>query len=575
MEVQMHRLTGIPAAEGIALGAAFVYHPVAVPTSLHVVSDPDAELLRFRQAVARAKEQLAEIYSHAVMGLGQEAAAILTVQQMFLDDPALLDPVEGRIQSGLNADVALQQEVDRLATMLAGLEDSYLRERAADLRDVGQRVLRLLAGVEENSLASLDFPAVVVALDLTPSEAAQMTRGMVLGLATARGGRTSHTAILARTLGLPAVVGLGEPALGLIQNGAPLVLDGQAGLLLVDPDRATEEKYRVRQRRWLAARQGTRSAAQAPAVTRDGHRVQVAANIGDAASVETALAFGAEGVGLLRTEFLFLDRATLPDEEEQYAVYHRIATALGPLPLIVRTLDIGGDKPLPGLDLTPEANPFLGFRAIRMSLAQPEMFKTQLRAILRAAAGGQIQVMFPLIATVEEVRAARQMLAEARAELEERRAVFAAEIKVGIMVEVPAAAISIPILAPEVDFVSLGTNDLIQYALAVDRTNERVGYLYDPLHPAILHLVKKVIDDAHSAGKWVAMCGEMAGDLDAVPLLLGMGLDEFSVNAAAIPEVKALIRSLAFREMQDLVDRAILLATAAEIRALVGGRYRV
>ncbi len=564
----MQRLEGVPASDGIAIGRAFVYRPTAVTTERHPVADTATELVRWRAALDRAKAELTWVHDQSAKTVGEKMAAIFEAQRMFLEDPALVDAAEEQIRAGVNAEAALEAGIDKFASLLAGLDDVYLRERAADVRDVGQRVLRALAGAPENPLATLAAPVVIIAADLTPSETAQLNRTMTLGFATARGATTAHTAILARSLGVPAVVGLGDAVLAAVKTDSAVILDGRTGVLVVDPDKATLEGYRLEQARLRATHASARSAAQSPAVTQDGHRVEVVANIGDQISAQSALDNGAEGVGLLRTEFLFLDRTTMPDEEEQYAAYRAIATVIGSRPLVIRTLDVGGDKPPPYLNLEKEANPFLGLRAIRISLAHVELFKTQVRAILRAAAGYNVKIMFPMIATIEEVRAARQLVDEARGELEKRGALFADQIPVGIMVEVPAAAVCAPLLAPEVDFFSLGTNDLIQYTLAVDR----VRYLYEPLHPAVLHLVKNVVDSAHRSGKRVGMCGEMAGDLDAVPLLLGMGLDEFSVNPAGIPQVKALIRSLDFRAMQDLVARVMELASANEIRALVRER---
>jgi phosphotransferase system enzyme I (PtsI) len=365
------------------------------------------------------------------------------------------------------------------------------------------------------------------------------------------------------------VVGVGEDLLEAIQQNMAIIVDGHTGIVIADPDQAILDVYLRRQDRERPEREEARSAALAPALTKDGQRVTVAANIGNAESVESALAHGAEAIGLVRTEFLFLDRASWPDEEEQYIAYRAIAQAMGSRSVIFRTLDAGGDKPLPFMDIPGELNPFLGLRAIRLSLAQPDRLQTQLCALLRAGVGCNVKIMFPMISAVEEIRSAQLVLEEARAELRIRGAAFADRVEIGIMIEVPSAALCASALAQEVDFFSIGTNDLIQYTLAVDRTNERVDYLYDPLHPAVLYLIKHAIVAAHQAGKWVGMCGEMASDLDALPLLLGMGLDEFSVTAACIPNVKTTIRSLDVRAAQDLTAQALQLSTATEIRALV------
>ena len=565
----MKRLEGIAAAKGIAIGPAWVYRPDAIAVEQYQVLDIQAELLRFRRAADRAKEQLEEIHLQAEEGIGSEQAAIFEAHKMFLEDPALLESIESEIGGGKNAEAALQNGIEGFAQQLAAAEDPYFRERAADVRDAGQRVLRVLVGAAKNTLATIDNPSIIVASDLTPSETVLMRKTLTLGFATARGGLSSHTTILARSLGLPAIVGLGDAGLDAILHGETLVLDGNAGVLIVEPDEPTLADYRSREEKWRAELESTRSLAQMPAVTRDGHRVEVVANIGSVESAHTALEFGAEGVGLLRTEFIFLERTILPDEEEQYAIYHAIADVMGDRPLVIRTFDIGGDKPPSYMEWAKEANPFLGWRAIRVSLANTEMFKVQLRAILRAGLGHNIKIMFPMIATIEELRQARRCLDEARSELKTRGAAFAEQVEMGIMIEVPSAAFTAQFLAREADFFSIGTNDLIQYTFAADRGNEKVAYLYEPLHPAILHVLKKIIDDAHAAGKWVGMCGEMAGDLNAVALLLGLGLDEFSVNPAAIPEIKSLIRSLDLPTVQALASQVLTLATAAEIRARV------
>lgn len=565
----MQRFEGIPASEGIAIGPAFVYRPRSPSTARRRVADPDVELARLRRALARAKEQLVETHREAVGVWGAKTAVVFEAHRMFLEDPALLEVVESQIRAGVNAEAALAEGVAKFEATFARLEDPLLRERAADLRDVGQRVLRVLSGEEEQSLAVLDAPTIIVAGELTPSDTVRLRKGLTLAAATARGGRTSHAAILMRAVGLPAVVGLGDGLLDAVTHGTQVIVDGQAGLLIIQPDPATLAEYQSQASRQRALQEETALGAQAPAVTKDGRRVEVAANIGDVESAALALRAGAEGVGLLRTEFLFLDRATVPDEDEQYTAYRAIATVLGARSLIIRTLDVGGDKPPSYLDFGRELNPSLGWRAIRVSLGHPEMLKTQLRAILRAGAGFNVKVMFPLVATIEEVRAARRLLEEARVELAARRAECAEAMEVGIMVEVPAVALIADLLVREVDFFSLGTNDLIQYLLAVDRTSERVGYLYDPLHPAVLRLIKSVIDCAHRQGRWVGMCGEMAGDLDAVPLLVGLGLDEFSMNPPAIPAAKSLLRTLDARAMQDVAAQALELPSGAEIRALV------
>ena len=564
----MRTLKGIAASAGITVGKAYIYRPVELAIERRKVEDTEAELARLQRALDKSTEQLAEIHAKARAEVGEDTARIFEAHLLILDDPALLEEVRGKIEKErLNAEAALSDAIEGYATIFDAMEDEYMRARAADVRDVGQRVLRNLLGSGEESLAGLSSPVIVVAHDLTPSDTAQMNKEMVLGFCTAIGGMTSHTAIMARILGIPAVVGLGDAALS-IRSGDTLIIDGGEGVVKVDPDEDAMERYARLEREFKVRRDEAKVAAQLPALTRDGHRVEVVANIGDVDSARIALEYGAEGVGLLRTEFLYLDRTTMPSEEEQYKAYRTIAELMGQRPLIIRTLDIGGDKQLPYLDIGEELNPFLGWRAIRLCLERTDLFKAQLRAILRAGHGHKVKVMFPMIADIDEVRRAKAILAEARAELEASGILFS-DVEVGIMVEVPAAAMAADILAREVDFFSIGTNDLIQYAMACDRTNERVSYLYEPLHPAILRLIKGVIDAAHRAGRWVGMCGEMAGERLAIPILLGMGLDEFSMNAVAIPEAKVIIRSLSLAEAEGIAARALSLSSAEEIRAYV------
>jgi phosphotransferase system enzyme I (PtsI) len=568
----MRTLKGIAASAGIAVGKAYVYRPVELAVDRWRVEDTEAELARLQRALEESREQLAGIHAKAQAEVGEDTARIFEAHLLFLDDPVLLEEVRGKIETErLNAEAALADAIEGYAAIFEALEDEYMRARAADVRDVGQRVLRNLLGGGAEPLTELSSPAIVVARDLTPSDTAQMNKEMVLGFCTAMGGTTSHTAIMARILGIPAVVGLGDAALS-VRHGYTLILDGGEGVVRVAPDGETMERYARLEREFKVRRDEAKVAAQSPARTRDGHRVEMVANIGDVDSARIALEYGAEGVGLLRTEFLYLDRTTMPSEEEQYEAYHAVAELMGQRPLIIRTLDIGGDKQLPYLDIGEELNPFLGWRAIRLCLEQTDLFKAQLRTILRAGHGHNVKVMFPMIADLDEVRRAKALLAEARAELQAADIPFASDVEVGIMVEVPAAAIAADVLAPEVDFFSIGTNDLIQYTMACDRTNEKVAYLYQPLHPAILRLIKGVIEAAHVAGKWVGMCGEMAGEPLAIPILLGLGLDEFSMNAAAIPEAKAIIRSLSLAEAKGIAANALSLPSAEEIRSKCHGK---
>jgi phosphoenolpyruvate-protein phosphotransferase (PTS system enzyme I) len=569
----MKTFRGIAASGGIAIGPAFVYRPqrLVVDRATIGADQAGAEIARWDAARRKAIDQLTVIQAQADDTMGRTNAAIFEAHAMMLEDPALLEMVETKIRrERLSAPAAVEEAAAFYVNAISALNDAGLRERAADVRDVAQRVIRLLLGVAELSWADLNGPAVVVARDLTPSDAVSMEPSLVLGICTADGGMTSHTAILARAGGLPAVLGIGA-AWAEVTDGETVIVDGTEGLVIRSPDEPTLAAYLAHQVPQSRAHQAARAAAAEPAVSRDGRRFEVVANLGDADSAHACLKYGAEGVGLLRTEFLFMDRATPPDEEEQYQAYRAIAEIMEERPLVVRTLDVGGDKSLLHLEQAGEANPTLGFRGIRVSLAHPQMLRTQMRAILRAGVGHNMKIMFPMISTLEEVRAAKAILSQVQAELQADGVAIPERMEAGIMVEVPAAAILSDLWAPEVDFFSVGTNDLIQFTVAADRGNAEVAALYDPLNPAVLRLIKLVIDAGRRHGKWVGVCGEMAGDREAIPLLVGLGLDEFSMNAAAIPAAKELIRRLDAMAMQLLAERALMLATAGEVRALVKG----
>ena len=565
----MNTLCGIAASRGIAIGPAFRFRRADLRFERHTVEDPAAEWVRFQAALETAREQLADVYAKAEAESGAEQAAIFQAHALMLEDPELLDAVRTAIEEeGFNAEAALSDAAETYAQMLESLDDEYLSARAADVRDVASRVLRILLGMAESPTARLTAPSIILARDLTPSDTVMLDKSLVLGFCTAEGGATSHTAILARGLGLPTVVGAGPDVLQIL-DGATLVLNGSDGTLLVEPDEEVVAEYRARQAAAAAVLTQARQRAHEPAITRDGHRVEIAANIGNVEGAQAALEAGAEGVGLLRTEFLYLERDHLPDEEEQYRAYRAIVDLFGDLPVILRTLDIGGDKDLPYLDLPHEMNPFLGLRAIRLCLARPQLFRPQLRAALRAGAGRNLKVMFPMVATVAEVQAARAVLEECRAELLAEGQPVAKRMEIGIMIEIPAAALMAGHLATEVDFFSIGTNDLSQYTLAADRTNAQVAPLATGFHPAVLRLVGDVIVAAHTQGKWVGLCGELAGEPLAIPILLGLGLDEFSMNPPAIPLAKQIIRALALDEAHKVAQAALELDSPDAVRALV------
>jgi len=564
------RLRGIPASEGIAVAPAFLYQPPALEVEQRTVSDVEAEVTRMHKALDQARDELTELQAK-VAERDEHVARIFEFQRMMLEDRTLVDGIAEEIrQAACNAEVAVQQVIREWVTRFEEMEDALMRLRAADVRDVGNRVVRILLGLEEErSLSTLPEPVIVVARDLTPSDTARLDRAMVQGMCTATGGATSHIAILARMWNIPAVVGLGNPLLQ-VPDGALLALDGEAGVVEVEPSPEVVQIYQERKEQRAALRAEALQKVEEPAVTQNGQRVEVVANVGDVTSAREALAQGAEGIGLLRTEFLYLDRPTLPDEDEQFSAYKAIAEVMGKRPVIVRTMDVGADKPLPAIPRPAEANPALGVRAVRLARHHPDLLLVQLRAILRAGVGHNLKIMFPMIVTLDEVRWVKGLLRQAQEELAAAGVEHVHQIETGIMVETPAAAVVADVLAKEVDFFSIGTNDLTQYTLAADRVNEQLGDLYRPLDPAVLRLIAQVIDAAHAEGKWVGLCGELAGQRTAIPVLLGLGLDEFSMTPTAIPVAKQVIRSLSVGEAREVAKHALSLSTALEVTDYLG-----
>lgn len=562
-------LLGIAASSGVAIAPVVHYQPTQIHITQHHVEDVEAEWQRVQAVIHIARQEIQAVFSQASIQIGDAEAAIFDAQLLFLEDPVLLEAVKERIlEHHLNAEAAWQAVVDEVATSYHTLEDSYLQERVDDVVDVGQRVLRLLAG-NAPAKVHLQEPAILVATDLTPSDTAGLDPTKVVGICTTSGSATSHSAIIARTLGIPAVLGVDAQVLHLA-DGTLMALDGESGKAWVEPESHILDLLAAKQSAWQTAQQEARATAHQPAITRDGRQVSVFANIGSISDVQVAVASGAQGVGLLRTEFLYLDRTNAPTEQEQLAVYQAIAQVLDNRPLIIRTLDVGGDKPLPYLKVgLREANPFLGWRGIRFCLDHLDLFKTQLRAILRASVGHQIKIMLPMIATVTEVRAAKVILGEVQAELNQAGISFDAAMKVGIMVEVPSAVAIADQLATEVDFFSIGTNDLSQYTMASDRTNPRVANLVDALHPAVLRMVQQTIQTAHAAGISVGLCGELAADTLATPILLGLGLDELSVNPQSIPRLKQAIARLSIVECEAIVASALQQDSAVHVRELI------
>ncbi len=560
------RVRGLPASPGVAVGPAWWYRRGELRITRHHGESPEVERARLRQAREDSAAELDALIAARRGRLRPEELAIFEAQRLMLDDPDLLARVEEAIEGGASAEAAWEEGIEAVAAQLRALPDPYFQARAADVEDVGRRVLRRLLGVSE----TLELPeqqVVVLAEDLTPSDTATLDQARVLALVTSGGGPTSHAAILARRLGIPAVVGVGA-ALGGVAEGTILVVDGDTGDLIVSPSIEERAGAQIRRQVWLAERMAAGEAAAEPAVTRDGHRVEIAANVGSLEDARAAVRLGAEGVGLLRTEFLYLDRATAPDEEEQLAAYRPLLEALEGRPVVVRTFDAGGDKPLPYLPLEPQPNPFLGVRAIRLARRHPELLRIQLRAILRTGYPA-VRVMFPMVATVEEIRWLRQVFEEVKRELEAAGAELPRDLQAGMMVEIPSAAVLADRFAPWVDFFSIGTNDLAQYTLAADRTNPAVAELADAFHPAVLRLMRMVVEAGHAAGRWVGVCGELAGEPLAAPLLVGLGVDELSMAPVAIPAVKAAIRRWTLTEARSLAEQALGQDSASAVRDLV------
>jgi multiphosphoryl transfer protein len=563
-----HFLQGIPACGGVAIAPVFLYRTTPLIFQEYHAKSSDIEWQKLLVAIQASKEEIQGLRSRTATQIGKAEAAIFDAQLLFLEDPLLMSALHEHIfVHSLNAEAAWQGVMDEVAAKYQALEESYMQERVADVVDVQERVLRKLLGTAANVL-NITQPAILVATDLTPSDTAQLDPTKVLGICITSGSPTSHSAIIARTLGIPAVVGVPTEVLHLA-DGTLLALDGETGRVWVEPEADTLIAIEAKGDAWQIAQQQALMAANQVAKTQDGRRVKVVANIGNINDAQVALNLGAEGVGLLRTEFLYLERTTAPSEEEQLQVYQAIAQILETRPLIIRTLDVGGDKPLAYLGIQPENNPFLGWRGIRYCLDRPNIFKTQLRAILRASVGHNIKIMFPMIATMAEVQSAKALLLEVQTELRQANILFDETMEVGMMIEVPSAVVIADKLAGEVDFFSIGTNDLTQYVMACDRTNPRVANLADALHPAVLRMIQQTIQAAHAAGIWVGLCGELAADVQAAPILLGLGLDEVSMNPQAIPAFKQAIAKLTITQIEAIVFEALQQDSAAKVRAIV------
>lgn len=564
-------LQGIAASDGIAIAKVYTLTEPDLTVTKVTVEDSEKEVSRLDDALAASIKDVELIKETALKNLGEEEAQVFDAHLMVLSDPELIGQVKDSITSNkVNAESALKEVTDMFISIFAGMEDNpYMQERAADIRDVSKRILAHLLGVKVPSPATIKDEVIIVAADLTPSDTAQLNRQYVKAFVTDIGGRTSHSAIMARSLEIPAIVGTKEVT-SIAKDGDIIIVDGLSGDVFLNPSEEVIAEYRAKAEAFAAQQAEWEKLKDSKTYTKDGHQVELAANIGTPKDLEGVVHNGAEGVGLYRTEFLYMDSHEMPTEEDQFEAYKAVLEGMNGKPVVVRTMDIGGDKELPYLPLPHEMNPFLGYRAIRISLHEPAMFRTQLRALLRASVYGKLRIMFPMIATLNDFRGAKALLEEEKAKLIAEGVAVSDDIQVGIMIEIPAAAVLAHQFAKEVDFFSIGTNDLIQYTMAADRMNERVSYLYQPYNPSILTLIKHVIDSAHKEGKWAGMCGEMAGDQTAVPLLVGLGLDEFSMSASSILKTRSLISKLTLSDMQALAAKAINeCATVEEVEALV------
>ncbi len=560
---------GIGVSPGVAIGKAFIFDSEEVLVTKHHIDAEQvpAEIARFEDALIRTRKEILDIQSKISERLGTEHAEIFNAHLLVLEDRSLIEDVIKKIErERYNIEYIFQQVGKKYASIFSQIEDDYLKERASDIRDVTRRVLHNLLGKKREDVSTLKEEVIIVAYDLSPSDTALMHKDKVISFVTDIGAMTSHTAIMARSLKVPSVVGLRDLSQK-VKAGETLIVDGTGGMVITSPTKQTLQKYTHLKNRIRLIEERLTGLRNLPAETLDGYRVALAANIELPEDVTLALEHGAEGIGLYRTEFFYMNRKDLPTEEEQYKAYRMVAERVRPYPTIIRTLDIGGDKFLSDLQVPREMNPFLGWRGIRFCLERTDIFKMQLRAILRASSIGNIKIMFPMISGVEEVLRAKEVLEEAKSELRKRRKEFDKKIAVGAMIEIPSAALTADILAKHVDFFSIGTNDLIQYSLAVDRVNEKIAYLYEPRHPAILRLIKQIIVAGHNENIWVGMCGEMAGEPSLALILMGMGLDEFSVSTVSIPEIKKVIRSVHLAEVRSLADEVLSYTNVEDIRA--------
>ncbi len=560
-------LKGIPASPGITIGKAFLYgrEQYTIPRRTVKEEQVQNEIRRFKDALVQTRNEIQEIKKHISDEMGTEHGQIFSAHLLVIDDSMLIEEVVSRLKKEkLSIEYIFQDVLRRYIKVFSEMDDEYLKERISDVNDVGRRILKNLIGAKEDILANLKEKVIVVAYDLSPSDTATMHKKNVIAFTTDIGGRTSHTAIMAKSLEIPAVVGL-ETITKKIESGDTIVIDGTHGTVVINPGVKTIKRYEQDRVKFAEFERHLLELKNLPCVTLDGKAIALSANIEVPEDVASVLSHGATGIGLYRTEYFYMNRKDLPTEEEQFKAYVAVAKKIKPHAVIIRTLDLGGDKFLSQLEVPQQMNPFLGWRAIRFCLARPDIFKAQLRAVLRASVYGKLKIMYPMISGLEELKQANALLGESMKELKKEGIPFDEDMEVGAMIEVPSAALTSDILAKEVDFFSIGTNDLIQYSLAVDRVNEKIAYLYEPAHPAVLRLIRSVIENGHNAGLWVGMCGEMAGDIVMTIILLGLGLDEFSTSPIAIPEIKRIIRSVTIRQAKEVAQEAIMLPTGREV----------
>lgn len=562
-------INGIAASDGVAIAKAYLLVEPDLSFDSEKVSDVDAEIAKFNNAIQTSKVELTKIRNNAEQNLGADKAAIFDAHLLVLDDPELIQPIEEKIKNEqVNAPTALSDVTGQFITIFESMDNEYMKERAADIRDVSKRVLAHILGVELPNPSMIDESVVIIGNDLTPSDTAQLNKEFVQGFVTNIGGRTSHSAIMSRSLEIAAVLGT-KSITQEVKQGDMIIVDGLTGEVIIDPTEDEVIAYQNKRERFFEDKQELQKLRDEETTTIDGRHAELAANIGTPNDLKGVIENGAEGIGLYRTEFLYMYRDEMPTEDEQFEAYKKVLETMEDKRVVVRTLDIGGDKELPYLNLPEEMNPFLGYRAIRLCLDQPDIFRPQLRALLRASAFGKLNIMFPMVATIQEFRDAKALLLEEKDNLTNEGIEVSDDIELGIMVEIPSTAALADVFAKEVDFFSIGTNDLIQYTMAADRMSERVSYLYQPYNPSILRLVKQVIEASHKEGKWTGMCGEMAGDEIAIPLLLGLGLDEFSMSATSVLKARRQIKGLSQNEMEELAQRAIDCATSEEVQDLV------